>query len=497
MFAERLFLYKSVQLWHYNFMSIRLRLTLWYTSMLAIMLLLFGGALYSLLTFTLLNTIDRQLETTARRVTQSVRLRLSYGTLDTIVEIAGLDILIGSGLYVQAYDGDARQIVQRSSTLGEASLPLETPVLQAALRGQSQYETRSVGGTRLRIYTAPVVIDGQMEGVIQVAAAVGQVYQTQRQLLIILVSGGVIGVAISALLGALLARAALRPIDSITQTALAISRTEDLSRRLEVEGPPDEVGRLSSTFNEMLARLETLFKTQRRFTADVSHELRTPLTTIRGNIDLLRRGAAEDEEARRQTMAAVESEVDRMSRLVADLLLLAQADAGVRLDSQPVELDTLLLAVYRQARTMSQGAEVRLGHEDQAIILGDADRLKQLLLNLVDNALKYTPAGGRVTLSLYRTDGWVRLLVSDTGSGIQAEHLQPGPTGLPLIFERFYRADKARSRAMGGTGLGLSIAYWIAQAHGGRIQVESEVGRGTTFTVWLPEERLNVDTFER
>lgn len=186
-----------------------------------------------------------------------------------------------------------------------------------------------------------------------------------------------------------------------------------------------------------------------------------------------------------------------MSRLVADLLLLAQADAGVRLDSQPVELDTLLLAVYRQARTMSQGAEVRLGHEDQAIILGDADRLKQLLLNLVDNALKYTPAGGRVTLSLYRTDGWVRLLVSDTGSGIQAEHLQPGPTGLPLIFERFYRADKARSRAMGGTGLGLSIAYWIAQAHGGRIQVESEVGQGTTFTVWLPEERLNVDTFER
>jgi signal transduction histidine kinase len=234
----------------------------------------------------------------------------------------------------------------------------------------------------------------------------------------------------------------------------------------------------------MLSRLETLFRTQRRFVADVSHELRTPLTTIQGNVELLRRGAAKDAEARRETLADIETEVARMSRLVADLLLLARMDAGVELDVGPVELDTLLLDVYRQAQVMSDGTDVCLGNEDQAVIQGDADRLRQLFLNLVDNALKYTPPGGCVTLSVQKTEGWVRVVVADTGVGIPPEDLQPGPSGVPMIFERFYRADPARSR--GGTGLGLSIVQWIVQAHGGRIEVESSVGSGSTFTVWLP-----------
>ncbi|HID63510.1 MAG TPA: hypothetical protein EYP49_12340 [Anaerolineae bacterium] len=165
-----------------------------------------------------------------------------------------------------------------------------------------------------------------------------------------------------------------------------------------------------------------------------------------------------------------------MSRIVADLLLLAQADAGVELEKKPVELDTLLLEVYRQSQLMADGVEVKLGHEDQAVVMGDADRLKQLLLNLVDNAIKYTPPGGEVRLSLYREQGWVQVAVSDTGMGIP-------PEDLPHIFERFYRTDKARRR--GGTGLGLSIAKWIAEAHGGHLTVESEVGKGSTFTLWL------------
>jgi two-component system, OmpR family, sensor kinase len=241
----------------------------------------------------------------------------------------------------------------------------------------------------------------------------------------------------------------------------------------------------------MLARLETLFRTQQRFIADVSHELRTPLTTIQGNIDLLQRGTLDDPQALHEALAAIEGEVARMSRLVADLLLSARVDAGIRLETRPVELDTLLLEVYRQARVMSNGVEVRLGHEDQAVVVGDADRLRQLLLNLVDNALKYTPAGGQVTLSLYRDEEWVQVVVADTGFGIPPEDLHPGPNGLPLIFERFYRADPARSRPLGGTGLGLSIAQWIAQAHGGEITVESQVGRGSTFTVRLPAKQEN------
>jgi two-component system OmpR family sensor kinase len=471
-------------------MSIRVRLTLWYTMVLATVLILLSVVLYSLLTFTILNSIDRQLATAANRVAQTARLALSLFSLDTVLEIPELDLFATPGLYIQVYDSDTGQIL-RSRTLGEGALPLDNDTLARILDRQSEWQTTRVGETKIRIYSMPLIINDQMSGAIQVGAPLAQLEQTQRQLVSILIAGNVIAIALSAGLGALLARAALRPIDQITQTALAISRTEDLVRRLEVAGPADEVGRLVATFNEMLARLEALFRTQQRFIADVSHELRTPLTTIQGNIDLLHRGTVDDPQALREALAAIEGEVARMSRLVADLLLSARVDAGIRLETRPVELDTLLLEVYRQARVMSSGVEVRLGHEDQAVVVGDADRLRQLLLNLVDNALKYTPAGGQVTLSLYRDEDWVQVVVADTGFGIPPEDLRPGPNGLPLIFERFYRADPARSRPLGGTGLGLSIAHWIAQAHGGEIIVESLVGRGSTFTVRLPAKQEN------
>lgn len=466
-------------------MSIRRRLTLWYTTVLAAVILIFAVALYYLLTFTLLNAIDRQLEGAANRVTESTRLRLSFFSLETVLEIPELDVFATPGLYIQVYDVDSGQTV-RSKTLGEGSLPLDEESIGLLIQGDSDYRSVNVGGTKLRVYSAPLVVNDKVKGVVQVGVSLAQVDQTQRQLVSILLTGGTIAIVISAVLGALLARAALRPIDQMTQTALAISRTQDLSRRLEVDGPADEVGRLAATFNEMLARLDTLFSTQQRFIADVSHELRTPLTTIQGNVDLLSRGVAQDAEAGEETMAVIESEVSRMSRLVADLLLLARVDAGVQLETELVELDTLLLEVYRQARVTSDGVEVRLGHEDQAVIMGDADRLRQLLLNLVDNAIKYTPPGGQVTLSLYNDQGWVRVDIADNGIGIPAEDLEPGQNGCPQIFERFYRSDPARSREQGGTGLGLSIAWWIAQAHGGQITVESTIGEGSKFSVVLP-----------
>jgi signal transduction histidine kinase len=168
--------------------------------------------------------------------------------------------------------------------------------------------------------------------------------------------------------------------------------------------------------------------------------------------------------------------------LVSDLLLLARADEGIKIQKRMVELDTLLLDVYRQARVMGNGVKVSLGSEDQAQVMGDPDRLKQVLFNLVDNAIKYTPSGGEVRLSLERDPQWVRIAVADTGMGIPAQDLSK-------IFDRFYRVDKARSREKGGSGLGLAIAQWIAQAHGGRIEVESVVGKGSTFTLWLPSEQ--------
>jgi signal transduction histidine kinase len=168
-----------------------------------------------------------------------------------------------------------------------------------------------------------------------------------------------------------------------------------------------------------------------------------------------------------------------MGRLVANLLLLAQGDEARAIARRPVELDVLLLEVARQARTLAQGVSVTISHEDQALVRGDADLLKQLLLNLVDNALTYTPPGGRVDLGLSVADGHARLAVRDTGPGI-------APADLARIFERFYRLDRARTRRSGGAGLGLAIARWIAEAHGGRIEVQSTVGQGSTFTVVLP-----------
>ena len=203
---------------------------------------------------------------------------------------------------------------------------------------------------------------------------------------------------------------------------------------------------------------------------------------IQGNIDLMRRGATRDPNMVKESLEAVDAEVARMSRLVRDLLLLAEAEDGLTLHMKPVEVDTVLLEVYREAQLMANGRQkVRLGHEDQALVQGDADRLKQLLLNLVSNAIAYTPEGGTITLSLnLRPDGWVRVCVADTGIGISSENL-------PHIFDRFWRVDRARTRKAGGSGLGLSIAKSIAEAHGGTLEVESELGKGSTFEVLLPQ----------
>jgi two-component system OmpR family sensor kinase len=458
-------------------LSIRARLTLWYVGLLAVILIVFAFLLYSFLAYNLRAEVDQTLQTRAQQVAVSLQAEndpLSIMLLG-LVTLPSIDVFSSPGVYVQVLRTDG-SIARRSANLEDQYLPIDQAVFERNLHGDSVLYTLQTSQARLRIFSAPLTVADRIIGAVQVGQSLYEVDSTLRTVRFLLTGGIAATLLLAALVGAFLARTALRPIDRITQTALRISQAEDLSQRLERTGPQDEVGRLAATFNEMLGRLEGLFTTQQRLVADVSHELRTPLTTIRGNIDLLRRGAAKAPQARQETLEAIEGEVTRMSRMVADLLLLAQADAGIELKKKPVELDTLLLEVYRQGQLMANGIEVKLGHEDQAVVMGDADRLKQLLLNLVDNALKYTPAGGEVRLSLFREQGWVQVAVSDTGMGIS-------PEDLPHIFERFYSTDKSRSR--GGTGLGLSIAKWIAEAHGGHLTVESEVGTGSTFTVWL------------
>jgi len=389
-------------------------------------------------------------------------------------------------IYLQVVRGN-ESVSARSPNLFGWRLPLDLDLMTVNLHGRAGYRTVTTDdGAPLRLYSVPLMASGRMVGAVQAGYPLLDIERTLQRTWLTLAAGGFLVLLVLGVAGWWLASLALRPVDCITQQALQIASTNDLRQRLPLPRVHDETYRLVSTFNALLDRLAQVIDAQQRLGADVSHELRTPLTAIRGNVTLLRRGAADDPQEREIALDAIEAEVNRMSRLVADLLLLAQADAGLQLEKQPVEMDTLLLEVYRQAQAMaavSAGAvervTVRLGHEDQALVLGDPDRLRQLLLNLVDNAIKYTPRGGTITLSLYREEGWVRVSVQDTGVGIP-------PEALPHIFERFFRMPRQGRK---GVGLGLAIARWIAEAHGGRLEVESQVGQGSTFTLWLPEAK--------
>jgi signal transduction histidine kinase len=241
----------------------------------------------------------------------------------------------------------------------------------------------------------------------------------------------------------------------------------------------DELGRLAATFNQMLTSIEAAYVAQQRFVSDASHELRAPLTAIQGNLELLRRHPEMVSADRDESLAEAEREAGRLTRLVADLLALARADAGVTLQCRPVDLDTVVLDAFRMARSLAHGQELSLEPFEPAQVLGDEDRLKQLVLILLDNALKYTPVRGQVTLGLHQRDQQVEITVRDTGVGIATEDL-------PHVFDRFYRADPARSRDPGGTGLGLPIARWIARQHAGEVILSSTPGQGTMVVVQLP-----------
>lgn len=466
-------------------MSIRTRLTLWYVGLLALLLIVFGVALYTTVYITSYQEVDRALQQRATDIQASLATVITLQDDIALVIARGgfgvppADVFTSGDIYVQLRNlkGD---VFSRSQNLGNQYLVIPPEQHARARMGETVPSDFTVNKTRLRAYVAPILTaDHQVIGYIELAQSLRQVDSTLRDLATLIIISIASGLAVAAVGGWFIAGNILGPIDRVTLTAQKITRARDLGRRIDVPGTADEVGRLAMTFNEMLARIEELFRAQQRFVADVSHELRSPLTAVRGNLDLLQRGAVQDPQERAQVIEAIDSETARMNRLVSDLLLLARHDAGVPIAKQPIELDTLLLEVYRQAQLTAKGVTLTLGAEDQAIIVGDRDRLKQVLLNLVDNACKYTSPGGKVTLSLVKDDAWVKIAIQDTGIGIASENI-------PNLFDRFYRVDKARSRDAGGTGLGLAIAKSVVDAHNGKITVESQLGKGSTFTVWLP-----------
>jgi signal transduction histidine kinase len=412
------------------------------------------------------------------------------------------------------------------------SLPINYAIVDGALHGVSGSYSAQSDGTSYAIYAQPIILDAramdhnssilttprsttaptgatpsganqEVIGVVLVAKSQDDVNAALNTLLRILLIGGLLAVICAMLGGWLIAESGLRPIASVTHAAGAIANNAggaDLNARVAYHGAKDEVGELVSTFNNMLSAVQTAAEAQRRFVADASHELRTPLTTIRVNLQMLRNAHDLPEQDRDELVDDAYLEAERMTSLVTDLLLLARVDAAggrngrgeAELHEQltgrrePVEIDQLVMELLRagltQLRASHKSIRLTVSTLAPVIVMADPGQLRQLGRILIDNAIKYTPDGGQITLGVTQTGPLVSISVSDTGIGIE-------PEDLPHIYERFYRSDEARERDEHGSGLGLAIARWIAEAHQGEIKVESTPGKGSVFTVVLPVAR--------
>ena len=374
--------------------------------------------------------------------------------------------------------------VASSSNLGRQALPLKENTISLTAKTGQLLQTHYLKNTVLRIYNVPLYLDEGLVGILRVGRPLNSTLQALHNLRFLLIIGisGVVLIGLTS--GWLMARSALLPIERIILEAKSIGDKQDFAHRIPYVGPNDEVGRLASTFNNMLERLETAYgkleqayAAQKRFVADASHELRTPLTTIRGNVELLEKMGEKEPQVRQEALHDIKSEAERMSRLVSDLLALARADAGQDLEKEPILVGPLLQEITRQTKILAPNHQLEY---DEPNLLGDLklmanrDYLKQLFLILIDNAIKYTPVHGQIKITFNQNPSSLVIQVKDTGVGIPQEDL-------PYIFDRFYQTNKARESQ--GSGLGLAIAKWITEIHGGTIQIESRLNSGTIVTL--------------
>lgn len=451
--------------------TIRVRLTLWYVALLALILIGFSAFLHVSLAQSLHAELDRSLETETLHLLSTIDVQEGQPSLGD--EVATLD----TGFLVTLYDATG---TRRLGVNTRAPVPFPVTPTAGAISGQSPWDTVPLADGRWRVLTTPVVANNRVVGVLQVARSESEIKVALSQLASVLAIGIPLTLLLAISGGLFLAGRALGPIDRITRAAEQFG-AEDLSRRLGARESDDEVSRLAATFDRMLDRLERAFERQRQFVADASHELRTPLALMLSQADVALARSRSSAEYRR-VLTSVRDDVRRMTQLVSDLLTLARADVGQQsLVREPLDLRDIVTEVVIGLQPLAQtaGVELASGATDVAVIHGDQTRLTQLLINLTGNAITYTPAGGKVTVSVRALKDRAVLEVADTGIGIAPEHL-------PHLFERFYRVDHARSRSEGGSGLGLAISQWIARAHDGEITVTSRLGGGTTFTVSLP-----------
>jgi heavy metal sensor kinase len=451
-------------------LSIGGRLMLWYVAILSALLLVFALTIYLTMRSQLREQLDDTLENRAFFATELITTDGGELAINLDEDATNPD---SDDTFHRLISSDGDVVFSDSRELGD--VPLDDDAVRSALAGNVTRSTVSASGREVRVRTQPVREGGDIVGVLQVGQTTDDIDETLSSLLRIFAIALPSALVLASLGGWWLSSRALSPIDRVTNAAREISDGGDLSRRLNLDLPDDEVGRLARTFDEMLARLDEAFQRQRRFTADASHELRTPLTAVRGQIDVALERPRDPAEYQR-VLAEVNAQVDRMTRLVGGLLMLARSDAGaLPIERERVDIGGLMESVAEQIRAGAElkGLAVRVDADGVLQTTGDEDLLLQLMLNLADNAVKYTRSGV-ITLG-WRSGGAPQAFVRDTGGGIAAEHRE-------RIFERFYRVDSARSGEDSGAGLGLAISRWIAEAHGASLILESDDG-GSTFTV--------------
>jgi heavy metal sensor kinase len=449
-------------------LAIRWRLTLWNTLALAVMLACFAALVYGLLRHALYEQTDRSLQA-------GFRLLRGDSRAETVPEERLLhwieEYKEHQNLFCVVYGPDGA-LHARTEGLAAESVPPPP--------GSSDgwvYDKSLPGIGRQRIMAERLRLGGR-EFIVMLLAPLEAVDHELDEVRGVLLAAGLVTLLLSGGLAYALARKALAPVDQLRRAADAVT-ADRLDQRLPVAVPDDELGRLTRTINGMLARLERSFAEIRRFTADASHELRTPLTVLRTEVEVALHNPPSLAGVQ-QLLGSILEELVRMSRLTDQLLTLSRRDAGVdHFTPAPLDLCVLVSGVVDALRPLAESRGVLLRLEGSPVqVAGDEGRLRQVFINLLDNALKYTPEGGTVTVAVGRQEQSGVVTVADTGIGIPPEHL-------PHVFERFYRVDKSRTRAEGGTGLGLSIARSIVLAHGGWIEVTSAVGRGTVCTVVL------------
>ncbi len=460
-------------------LPIKWKLTLWYGLILASILIVFSSGVYVYFKNSLQKSIDAKIKSLGDVISSSITDSHNVTVFGNFERY--LENVLGKkpkGKFIQIMDRTGR-IGAKMNDIETETLPSSFGTLERALKGEIVYETIERVSPRLRMVTIPIMDNDKVSSIIQVGTSLEDFDETMKKLLLIMLISIPTSISVTIICGYFLAKKALRPVDQIRKAAVKIS-SRNLDERIDVKGRRDELSRLAQTFNEMISRLKDSFQRINQFSIDVSHELKTPLTILKGETEVALRKDRDSNDYKRILSSNLE-EIDRMSNIIDDLLLLSKADSReIKLNLEDVALRDLVADVCVDMKIFADNKEIELAVNELADVKfkGDELKLRRMLMNIVENGIKYTPRGGKIEIMSYINNGYVSIDVKDNGNGIPEEDIK-------FIFDRFYRGDKSRKRES-GSGLGLSISKWIAEAHQGVIEVNSKLSEGSLFTIKLP-----------